>query len=128
MRVPKRHLINIAKILFDNDKILMSNKCVDLQKEMDSFYELYDEASWAITFSGVNENDDHVNALLVALYYYYEQLWLKNILIPKASLSEEPQQSVSKEQLRKHKKEVEDKKIQAARTEDNKKYFQKFIY
>ena len=45
MRVPKKHLINIAKILFDNDKVLMSNKCVELQKEMDAFYELYDDAT-----------------------------------------------------------------------------------
>jgi hypothetical protein len=53
MKVPKKHLINVAKILFDNDKILMSNKCTNLQKEMDAFFELYDDASGAITFSGV---------------------------------------------------------------------------
>lgn len=45
IRVPKKHMINIAKILFDNDKVLMSNKCVELQKEMDAFYELYDDAT-----------------------------------------------------------------------------------
>lgn len=45
IRVPKKHMINIAKILFDNDKILMSNKLAELQKEMDAFYELYDDAT-----------------------------------------------------------------------------------
>lgn len=74
MRVPKKHLINVAKILFDNDKILMSNKCLELQREMDAFYELYDDATGSITYSGVGEHDDHVNALLVGLYYIYEHL------------------------------------------------------
>ena len=128
MKVPKKHLINVAKILFDNDKILMSNKCTNLQKEMDAFFELYDDASGAITFSWVWMNDDHVNALLVALYYYYETLWLKTILIPKASMNDEPAQSVTKEDLRKWKKDKQDKIVAEKTAVDNVKYFQKFIY
>lgn len=128
MKVPKKHLINVAKILFDNDKILMSNKCTNLQKEMDAFFELYDDATGQITFSGVWMNDDHVNALLVALYYYYETLWLKNILIPKESLNDEPAQNVTKDDLRKRKKEKQDKIIADKTAVDNVKYFQKFIY
>lgn len=106
----------------------MSNKCLDLQKEMDNFYELYDDATGAITYSWVNENDDHVNALLVALYYYYETLWLKTILIPMKSTDDVPAQSVTKDELRKWKKEKEDKLLNTKRAEDNVKYFQKFIY
>lgn len=41
---------------------------------MDAFYELYDDATGSITYSGVGEHDDHVNALLVGLYYIYEHL------------------------------------------------------
>jgi hypothetical protein len=128
MRVPKKHLINVAKILFDNDKILMSNKCLELQREMDAFYELYDDATGSITYSGVGEHDDHVNALLVGLYYIYEHLWLKSILIPQKSTDDTPTQNVTKEDLRKYKKEKEDKKKAEARKVDNEKYFQKFIY
>jgi hypothetical protein len=95
---------------------------------MDAFFELYDDASGAITFSGVWMNDDHVNALLVALYYYYETLWLKTILIPKASLNDEPAQNVTKEDLRKWKKDKQDKIVADKAAVDNVRYFQKFIY
>ena len=128
VKVPKKHLIAIAKILFDNDKILMSNNLFNLQKEMDSFYELYDDASGAVTYSWVGDHDDHVNALLVALYYYYETLGLKYVLVPKASLNEAPAQSVTKEDLRKRKKEKQDKIDNEKHSVDNAKYFQKFIY
>jgi len=128
VRVPKTHLINIAKILFDHDKILMSNTMTQLQKEMDAFYEIYDDATGKTTYSWVWANDDHVNALLVALYYYYETLWLKYTLVPKASLSDAPAQMVTKEDLRKWKKEKQDKIITEKTSVDNVKYFQKFIY
>ena len=128
VKVPKKHLIAIAKILFDNDKILMSNNMFNLQKEMDSFYELYDDASGAVTYSGVGAHDDHVNALLVALYYYYETLGLKYTLVPKVSLNEAPAQSVTKEDLRKRKKEKQDKIDTEKKGVDNVRYFQKFIY
>lgn len=128
MRVPKKHLINIAKILFDNDKIIMSNNLLGLQQEMDSFYELYDDATGNITYSWVGAHDDHVNALLVALYYFYEQMWLKNILIPQKSLDEAPAWSITKEELRKWNKEKEDIKLTQKRKDDNERYFQKFIY
>ena len=106
----------------------MSNKCLELQREMDAFYELYDDATGSITYSGVGEHDDHVNALLVGLYYIYEHLWLKSILIPQKSTDDTPTQNVTKEDLRKYKKEKEDKKKAEARKVDNEKYVQKFIY
>jgi hypothetical protein len=62
------------------------------------------------------------------LYYYYETLGLKYTLVPKASLSDAPAQTVTKEDLRKRKKEKQDKITNEKTAVDNVKYFQKFIY
>lgn len=53
---------------------------------------------------------------------------MKSILIPQKSTDDTPTQNVTKEDLRKYKKEKEDKKKAEARKVDNEKYFQKFIY
>lgn len=76
----------------------------------------------------MSEYDDHVNAMIIGLYYIYEQLGLKGILIPQKSLESDVSQNITKDELRKFKKEKEDIKKAQQMKVDNEKYFQKFIY
>ena len=77
----------------------------------------------------MGEHDDHVNALLVALYYIYEQMGMKNILIPQKSANEQDvTQKVTKEDLRQLKKDKAELRFDQETQYDNERYFQKFIY
>jgi len=127
IRVPKKYLINIAQILFDNDKIMLSNSTKQLQKQMDSFYEIFNQETATITYSGIEgENDDHVNAMFVGLYYLYEHMWLKQILIPQQSREEITNPNPTKDELRKFNKNKEEIKKDKEIKKDNASYWQQF--
>ena len=63
----------------------MNDGLTNLKKELDNFYEISKTIN--VKFEGVGEHDDHVNAMMLSLFYLYDMLNIKyeiNIEVPKS--------------------------------------------
>jgi len=125
-KVPKKNLVAITKILFDNDKLILSMELTNLIKQLDSFYEIVRD-NWSVVYAGQWENDDHVNALMMANYFLYEYLNLKYDII-KSQI--DTTTTWEKKLTRRELAEYNDKKrnIDWIIADDNSNYYRRFVY
>lgn len=76
IRVPKKDLVKISQILFDESKVVLNNELQELIKQLENFYQIGNNQ-----YEGKGSKDDHVNAMMLALYYVYETLGMKHELM-----------------------------------------------
>lgn len=129
LRVPKRELITAAQILIQNDKVIMTNDLKMLMEQLDSFYEVYNEETWHSIFEWEGTmNDDHVNAMLVMLYYFYDKMWLKYQIIKQKSTEETPNPNPNRKELRELRAEQAKAKKDETTKKANQQYWNDFIW
>jgi len=122
--VPKKTLVGISKILFKNSKVLINNENTELISQLDNFYQIgKDRYEWK------GAHDDHVNAMMLALFFAYEHLWLKHEMMLTGPTTADPydkkQRKLTQKQLIDFNKR---KKIDPLAEKKSDDYFNKYVW
>jgi hypothetical protein len=123
-KVPKHILVETTQMLFDNERVMISNNCKRLMGEMDNFFEI-GETGWK--FQGVGSTDDFVNAMMIGLFMFYEHLALKYTVIKAQPLPKDYKWPTQKDVIDKVSLKNNNKIIEEARQESQ-RYFSKYVY
>jgi len=76
VQVPKKILVEISKVVFENSKILIADNLLKLQDELDNFTEIATNK-----YEAIKGHDDYVNAMMLVIFYLYENMWLKYTVV-----------------------------------------------
>lgn len=129
IKVPKKILVEYAKDLFDNNKIILNMNLKELIWEMDNFQAI-ELPSWAIKYEAISGTDDMVNAMLVSIFYIYHQLWAKYYVMSKTEVEKTTGltywERKDRAQRKRHRKEMNMAKQKAL--EHNQQYFRSNVY
>ncbi len=128
-RVPKKLLIETVKTLFDNDLVEIVDDLKKLQKEMD-YFQTVKTPSGGTTYEGAGEHDDYVNAMVIALYYMYQRLWVRTDVLEfmHAPNSTGKTRADARLQSQKRLHERNKKKDLLEHNTRESKYFNKYVY
>lgn len=122
-RVPKKYMVTTAKMLYETGKIHLNWDLVTLIKQLDNFYQTEtDQYEW------VGENDDHVNAMMMSFYLFYEYLGLKHAVMNEENKLKAVKTWLSEKEIYKIKDDIEAKKMRERLEKENEDYFRKFLY